>query len=257
LGFFDASHPDQRRQVRSLTGATFFPPAQRQQQRTARHVRWSARPARRIVPAMVDFLDVSDVTPRIAYEAAAGQDVFAVPFVFENEAHLDVYVNDVLKTLSTHYTTSGAGDPTGGSITLVTPSTLNDSVVIARVLTYELSIHIPTSGNLDIPAINLMFSSFTMMLQQLAADLPRSIRQPISDVDDLSALPVAATRASKYLAFDADGDVSLVSSVSTSVAATAFILTLMDDPDAPTARATLGITDQASNIAVSLWHLCR
>lgn len=206
---------------------------------------------------MTDYLDVSDVTPRITYTATSGQTVFTVPFSFIDETHLDVYVNDVLKTLSTHYSTSGEEDENGGTVTLVTGATAGDSVVIARVLTYELSIHIPTSGDLDIPAINLQFSLFTMMLQQAVADLPRSLRQPASDADDLDELPVAASRASKYLFFDADGQPSLVSSVSTSVAASAFILTLMDDTTAAAARATLGITDASSYTGLSNWHFCR
>ena len=206
---------------------------------------------------MTDFLDVSDVTPRIAYTATASQTVFVVPFAFIDETHLEVYVNDVLKTLSTHYSTSGAEDPDGGTITLVTASTVGDSVVIERVLTYELSIHIPTSGDLDIPAINLQFSLFTMMLQQAVVDLPRSLRQPTSDEDDFDELPAASSRANKYLFFDSDGQVSLVSSVSTSVAASAFILTLMDDATAAEARTTLGVTDQSAYTGLSNWHLCR
>lgn len=204
-----------------------------------------------------DWLDVSDVTPRIAYTATSGQTVFVVPFAFLDETHLEVYVNAVLKTLSTHYTTSGAEDEDGGFVTLVTGATVGDSVVIARVLTYELSIHIPTSGDLDIPAINLQFSLFTMMLQQAVADLPRSIRQPTSDAVDLAALPVAASRASTYLGFDATGQVAVFSAVGTSVAASAFILTLMDDTTAAAARATLGITDQSAYTGLSNWQFCR
>jgi len=206
---------------------------------------------------MTDWLDVSDTTPRIAYTATNGQTVFAVPFAFLDETHLEVYVNDVLKTLSTHYTTSGEEDEDGGTVTLVTGATAGDSVVIARVLTYELSIHIPTHGDLDIPAINLQFSLFTMMLQQAVADLPRSLRQPASDADDLDELPVAASRASKYLFFDADGQPTLVSSVSTSVAASAFMLTLLDDTTAAAARATLGIADQSAYTGISNWQFCR
>lgn len=205
----------------------------------------------------VEYLDVSDTTPRIAYTATASQTVFAVPFVFQDEDHLKVYVNDVLKTLSTHYTTSGEENESGGAVTLVTGATISDSVVIERVLPYQLDTHIPTSGDLDIAAINLQFSLFTMMLQQAVADLPRSLRQPSTDVDDLDALPVAATRASKYLAFDADGQPSLVASVTSAVSATAFMLTLLDDTTAAAARTTLGITDQSAYTGLSNWHSCR
>lgn len=206
---------------------------------------------------MTDWIDVSDTTPRIAYTATSGQTVFTVPFVFFDEADLVVTINDVTKTLSTHYTTSGTEDPDGGSITLVTGATAGDSVVIERVLAYELTSHIPASGPLDIPSINLQFSKFVAMLQQAIGDWPRSIRQPDSDATDISALPVAASRASKYLAFDADGDISLVASVTSAVSATAFMLTLLDDTTAAEARTTLGITDQSSYTGLSNWHFCR
>jgi hypothetical protein len=95
-----------------------------------------------------------------------------------------------------------------------------------------------------------------MMLQQAVTNLPRSLRQPTSDEDDLDALPIAATRASKYLAFDADGQPSLVASVSSAVSATAFMLTLLDDTTAAAARATLEITDQSAYAGLSNWHHC-
>lgn len=206
---------------------------------------------------MTDWLDVSSTASRIAYTATSGQTVFTVPFVFFDEADLVVTINDVTKTLSTHYTTSDAEDPDGGSITLVTGATAGDSVVIERVLAYELTTHIPASGPLDIPSVNLQFSKFVAMLQQAVADWPRSIRQPDSDATDFSVLPIAASRASKYLFFDADGQPTVVASASTSVAASAFILTLLDDADAATARATLGITDQSAYTGLSNWQFCR
>lgn len=206
---------------------------------------------------MTEWLDVSSTATSIAYVATAGQTAFTVPFEFLDEDHLVVTINDVVKTLSTHYATSGAGEAGGGSITLVTGATLNDSVVIELSAPYELTTHIPTSGDLDIAAINLQFSLFTMMLKQLVARQTRSIRQPSSDVDDLDALPIAATRASKYLAFDADGQPSLVASVSSAVSATAFMLTLLDDTTAAAARATLGITETTAYTDISNWNHCR
>jgi hypothetical protein len=206
---------------------------------------------------MTDWIDVSDTTPRVSYVATASQTVFAVPFVFFDEADLVVTINGTTKTLTTHYTTSGAESEVGGSITLVTGATASDAVVITRVLTRELTSHIPASGPLDIPSVNLQFSKLVAMIQEAVADWPRSLRQPSSDVTDLDELPVAATRASKYLAFDADGQPSLVASVSSAVSATAFMLTLLDDTTAAAARTTLGITDQSAYTGLSNWQFCR
>lgn len=198
---------------------------------------------------MTDWLDVSSTTPRIAYVATSGQTSFTVPFVFEDQTHLQVYQNDGLLTLTTHYTVFGEEDENGGSIALVTGATVGDSIIILRDIDYELTTHIPTSGPLDVAAINMQFTLFVMMLQQAVAAFPRSIRQPDSDVDDMDELGTAATRASKYLFFDADGQPTTVASVSTSVAALAFWVTLLSTTNsAATARSGLGIADTSASI---------
>ena len=203
------------------------------------------------------WMDVSAEPPRISYSATSGQTEFSIPFPFIEESDLRVYVAGVLKTLTTHYTINGEGDEAGGTVTLLTGATLGDSVVITRNLAFELTTHIPLSGILDVPAINEQFTRLMMMIQQMDADRVRSLHQPDSDEDDFDDLPAAADRASKYLAFDADGQPSMVSSVSTSVAASAFMLTLLDDLTAAAARATLGITDQSAYAGLSNWHHCR
>lgn len=198
---------------------------------------------------MSDWLDVSDTTPRIAYTATLNQTAFTVPFVFFDETDLQVYVNDELQTLSTDYVTSGVMDEDGGTVTFNTGLAASDSVVIARVLAYELTTHIPTAGDLDVAAMNLQNSRLVAMLQQAVEDLPRSVRQPTSDADALSVLPAAATRASKILAFDADGDVTVLAAVTAAAAATAFWVTVLSTADdAAESRSLLGITDQAAAV---------
>lgn len=205
----------------------------------------------------MDWLDVSNTTPRIAYTATGGQTVFVVPFVFADETHLAVYRNDDLLGLLTDYSVSGAGSETGGSVTLASGATGGDSIVILRLVPYVLNTHVPVSGALDVPAINLQFSLLVMMIQQLNVNMVRSLSQPASDAADFTPLPAAAARASKYLYFDANGQPTVVSSVASEVAASAFMLTLLDDPDAASARATLGITDQSAYTGLSNWHHCR
>lgn len=204
---------------------------------------------------MTDWLDVSDTTPRIAYTATSGQTTFAIPFVFHDADHILVYDNDSL-VAAADYEISGEDDEDGGSLVFDTGRTAGHSIVIVRDLPYELTTHVPLSGALDIPAVNLQFSLFVMMLQQAVADWPRSLRQPASDADDFDALPVAASRANKYLAFGADGQPALVSSVSTAVAASAYILTLMTAANAAAARTVLGITDQSAYSGLSNWYHC-
>ena len=60
-------------------------------------------------------IDISNNNPRINYSVAAGvtQTSFAVPFEFFDDADLNVYVNSVLKTITTDYTVSGGDGSTG------------------------------------------------------------------------------------------------------------------------------------------------
>ncbi len=207
---------------------------------------------------MADYIDVSDETPRRAYTATAGQTAFAVPFLFFDNSDLVVTQNDEVLTLDEDYSVSGAESEDGGTVTLLTAASASDSIVIERTVPIALSTHVPVSGDLDVPAINLQFSKLVAMIQQIEANFPRSLQQPTSDEDDLDTLPVAASRASKYLAFDADGQPTVVASVSTSAAATAFWASVLSSSTtAAAARSDLGITDQSTYAGLSNWHSCR
>lgn len=199
-----------------------------------------------------EWLDVSDDTPRRAYVATAGQVSFTFPFQFFEESDLVVYVNDVLKTLSTDYVTSGAEEDTGGSVTFNVAMAGGESVVITSTLDYELTSHFPPSGPLDIPALNLQFSRLVAMIKQVVADRVRALIQPTSDVTDLTALPIASLRASKFLGFDANGQPLMSTSV-TGTPVSTFMATVLDDTTAVAARATLGISDQTSYSGISNW----
>ena len=64
-------------------------------------------------------INLADNSPRVSYSVASGvtQTSFAVPFEFFADADLNVYVNGVLKTLTTNYTVAG-GDGSTGTITM-------------------------------------------------------------------------------------------------------------------------------------------
>ena len=54
-------------------------------------------------------ISVSDNTPRVSYSVAQGQTQtsFTVNFEFFAAADLNVFVDNTLKTITTHYTVSG------------------------------------------------------------------------------------------------------------------------------------------------------
>ena len=156
---------------------------------------------------------INDNSARVQYTATSGQTVFTVPFEFFANADLKVYQNSTLKTITTHYTVTGAGVTGGGTVTFVTGATLNDIITIVRDVAVARVTDFPTSGPFVIEDLNTDLDRLTAMIQQQETKLDRILR--LDDVDTTSTfgfLPVQADRAGKTLAFDSNGTPVVVGS---------------------------------------------
>ena len=152
---------------------------------------------------------INDNSARVQYTATASQTVFTVPFEFFANADLKVYQNSTLKTITTHYTVTGAGVTGGGTVTFVTGATLNDVITIVRDVAVARVTDFPTSGPFVIEDLNTDLDRLTAMIQQQETKLARTLRLDDFDTPNtFSVLPVKATRASKVLGFDSDGNAS-------------------------------------------------
>lgn len=186
-------------------------------------------------------MTVSSATNRWAYNGNGA----TLAFTYENRifaaADLKVYVDAVLKTLTTDYAVSGVGAGGGGNVTFVTaPAAGTDNVVIVRDVPLTQTVDLPTSGNLPSETLDDAFDKLTILVQQQNDLILRALRQPEADIAAIGRLPAKADRASMYLAWDANGD-PIASPGATAVATpvSAFIATLLDDASAAVARATL------------------
>src|SRR5210317_1028495 len=101
-------------------------------------------------------INLSDNSPRISYSVAHGvtQSTFTVPFEFFAEESLNVYVDGVLKTLTTDYTVTGGDGSTGSVAISVTGASGGSTVVIIRKISLERTADFPTSGPFQIAALN-------------------------------------------------------------------------------------------------------
>jgi len=148
----------------------------------------------------------------------AGRDDFignsvAVDFTFTfrilTSSGISVFLDGVAQTLATHFTLSGVGDASGGTVTFITAPGNNVAVLLLRNQALEqLSNYQP---NEDHPAerIESDFDDLTMQVQMLQEEVGRCIKLPKKslqsdkDVDDLVAdkfLKVKAAAAGVQMA---------------------------------------------------------
>jgi hypothetical protein len=194
-------------------------------------------------------INLSDNTPRVSYAVAQGvtQTSFTVSFEFFADADLNVYVDNVLKTITTHYTVSGGSGSTGTVTMSVTGATGGSTVVITRDIALERTTDFPASGAFQIGSLNTELDKITAQFADRKDAVDRSLRLQDSDAAGSMELPLKATRAGTVLGFNATTGVPeagpKIADVSTLSAVTADIATLADIEDGTTA------TDAISGLA--------
>lgn len=150
---------------------------------------------------------VSDLPPRVQYVASAAQTLFPAPFPFFEDSDLIVDRDGITAALNTDYTVAGEGDDLGGDVTWIgTAFAGGEIVTIYRDIAIERDTDISQNGQWLSSAYNDEQDKIFLILQQLKAQLARSIRLPIiAEIDDVDLELVVADFANKYLAFDANG----------------------------------------------------
>ena len=170
-------------------------------------------------------------TTRIAGPFVGNGTASAFPFTFKVFAAGDL---DVIRlatstgvettlVLTTDYTVALNIDQDsnpGGTVTLVagplaTGFTLTITSDIANLQPTDLT----TQGGFYPEVITDSFDRATIQIQQMAGDVSRSIKAPISDGSPDMELPAASVRANTFLAFDANG-IPTVQAASSSAAPT-------------------------------------
>ena len=207
-------------------------------------------------------IDISNNAARVNYTVASGvtQTSFSVPFEFFNDSDLSVYVDDVLKTITTHYTVSG-GDGSTGTITMsVTGAAGGSTVVISRSIAIERTSDFQTGVDINRAALNTQLDTLTAIAADNQDKANRSISAPNSEVNPVLELPDADTRKGKLIGFnETTGNIELsatladgntLASISGDIATLADIEDGTEATDAIQTAASISsdITTAASNI---------
>ncbi len=130
-------------------------------------------------------MTVSTTTARNAYTASAAQTVFAYTFNILDEAHIAVYVDDVLQVISTDYTVSGVASGSGGNVTFLSGLAGGESVVLLR--------DVPLTQLTDYTA----YDPFPAETHEAALDyLMMALQQVDERIDRMPIMPPSASAAS-------------------------------------------------------------
>ena len=152
---------------------------------------------------------INPVTRRVQFTGNTGTGPFAFTFNILVAADIAVYKNATLLTLTSDYTISTNADGTG-SVTL-TGSGNGTALVSADFLTIvggralARTTDFVTAGDLLASSLNEQLDSNVIMVQQLDEKFTRALRVDQFDVTADMTIPAKATRANKFLAFDANG----------------------------------------------------
>jgi len=213
-------------------------------------------------------MTVSSTTSKVSYTATSSQTVFAYTFKIFANADLKVYVNSVLKTLTTDYTVSGAGVTSGGNVTFGTGLTASDIVVIERVITLTQGTDYVENDPFPADTHEEALDRLTFIGHQHQDTLDRSIKfaTTVTDAGDVEIAATAAIRANKLFAFDASGDLDVTQEIGVFkgnwAASTAYVVRdLIKDTSnnniyiCITAHTSTGAQPISSNTDVAKWTL--
>jgi len=190
---------------------------------------------------------ITAVSRRVVYTGSAGVGPYSFSFPILAQTDLLVFINSTLKTLTSDYTVSLSSVNGTGTITFTstpTTPTSSDTITIVGGRTIQRSTDFVTAGDLLASSLNTELDSLTIFNQQISEDTDRSIKAPVFDPTSIDmTLPAKATRASKALSFDTDGNptVSALSVSSVTVSTLSAGASATSSYNSSTGVLTLGI----------------
>jgi hypothetical protein len=162
-------------------------------------------------------MTVSTTTNRASYSGNGSTTAFAYGFKIFADADLTVIIRssagvETTKTLTTHYTVSGAGTDSGGNVTFTTGNVpaSGETVVILRKLTLTQATDYVANDPFPAESHEDALDRLTMIAQQHDEAIGRALKVSQTNVIATSEFTTSATdRANKLLSFDASGDLTV------------------------------------------------
>ena len=162
-------------------------------------------------------MTISSTTVKNSYNGDGSTTIFNYTFKIFANTDLQVIIRSALgtetvKTLTTHYTVTGAGSASGGSVTFTAgniPAT-GETVVLRRAVPQTQAIDYIANDPFPAESHEEGLDRAMMTLQQVQEELDRSIKISRTNTMTSTEFTVGASgRANKVLAFDSSGELSV------------------------------------------------
>ena len=171
-------------------------------------------------------MTVSSTTVKNSYSANGSTTSFAYAFYIAAATELKVYIRsstgtETLKTYNTHYTLTNIGVAGGGNVVFKTsPSDYTpasgETVVVQRVVPLTQATDYVENDPFPAATHEAALDKLTYVAQQLQEEVDRSLKLSVTNTMTSTEFTTSATdRASKILAFDSSGELSVTTELGT------------------------------------------
>jgi len=152
-------------------------------------------------------MTVSSSVNKVTYSGNSATTVFPVNYYFLENSHLQVILvsNNVetIQTITSQYTVTGAGNPAGGSVTMLTPPPTGTQLIIVRNVPATQETDYLANDPFPAESHERALDKLTMLVQQVELDADRALKIPLSSLPTTSTeLPVPS--ANKLLAWNSN-----------------------------------------------------
>jgi len=170
-------------------------------------------------------MTISTTIIKNSYSGDGSVVAFTYAFKITDEDFIEVIVKTnatgaesvrAIGTGSTNYAVTGVGEAAGGTVTFVTAPLSTETVVLRRSTTQTQALDLIENDNLPANSLENAFDKNLSIIQELQEQLDRSIKLSRANTITSTEFTVSATdRASKVLAFDSSGEISITQELGT------------------------------------------
>jgi hypothetical protein len=168
-------------------------------------------------------MTISSTTVRNSYSGDNSTTTFSYTFKIFADSDIQVIIRstdgtETTKTITTHYTVTGAGNSGGGSVIFTSGNipTSTQTVVLRRNIPQTQAIDYIANDPFPAESHEEGLDRATMAIQQLQEEVTRSLKLSKTNTMTSTEFTVGASaRANKILAFDANGEIAVTQEIGT------------------------------------------